>query len=78
VTDAAAPPLFRVVRGNPTAEETAALVAVLAVARAARQAARAASRRAGSSRSGWSDRTRLTQQPLPHGPGAWRSSALPR
>jgi hypothetical protein len=63
-------PFLRVVRGEPTAEELAALVAVLA----ARSAVPA---RAPGLRPVWSDPARrlgLTHRP---GPGAWRRSALP-
>ncbi len=82
MTDAGILPLLRVVRGDATAEETAALVAVLVLARAAaaRQARADAGRGQanGHARSGWSDKSRLSQRPLPHGPGGWRASALPR
>ena len=82
MTDADARPLLRVVRGDATAEETAALVAALALTRAtaARQAAGTAAGRGrrDRARSGWCDRTRLMRAPLPHGAGAWRASALPR
>ncbi len=77
------PPLLRVIRGNATAAETAALIAALAVSRAtaARAAAggTAASGTAagGGTMSGWRDRARLLRAPLRHGPGAWRASALP-
>lgn len=63
-------PYLRVVRGEPTAEELAALVAVLA----ARAVTVAPSARV---RSAWADPARrlgLTSRP---GPGAWRRSALP-
>jgi hypothetical protein len=63
-------PWLRVVRGEPTADELAALVAVLA----ARSAAVAP---APVVRSAWADPARrlgLTHRP---GPGAWRRSALP-
>jgi Acyl-CoA carboxylase epsilon subunit len=74
--DAARPqgPALRVVRGNPTAEEIAALVAVLA----ARAPAGGAAARRGSVRNGWSERSRLLRAPLPRGPGGWRASGLPR
>lgn len=80
------PPLLRVVRGEATAEETAALIAALALARAAAQRA-AAQRAAGAAHGGrsgaavlssWCDRPRLLGAPISHGPGAWRASALPR
>jgi hypothetical protein len=64
-------PYLRVVRGEPTAEELAALVAVLA----ARSAAAPAQAR--RPRSAWADpagRLGLTHRA---GPGAWRRSTLP-
>jgi hypothetical protein len=63
-------PYLRVVRGEPTAEELAVLVAVLS----ARSAAPAP---AAPSRPAWADpgrRLGLVHRP---GPGAWRRSALP-
>lgn len=65
---------LRVVRGEPTAEELAALVTVLA-ARAA-----AASRTGGQRepRSEWANPARSMRGPLLPGPGAWRRSGLPR
>jgi hypothetical protein len=67
-------PFLQIVRGEPTAEEITALIAVLrARARAAGGAGRAAKRP-----SAWADRSRLVRRPLAPGPGAWRSSALPR
>jgi len=65
-------PLFTVVRGAPTEEELAALVAVLT----SRAAVVAASDPAPAGRpSGWADRTRaLGAAPSP-GPGAWVASA---
>ncbi len=64
----AAAPLLRVVRGEPTPEQLAALIAVV------------------STRGGAAPPTPAPPSPwgrpvlrtaLPHGPGAWRSSALP-
>ena len=66
-------PFLRVVRGDPTPEEIAALVAVLTAR--ARAVARPAPR---ERRSAWSDPSRRLRRPLAHGPGAWRTSALPR
>jgi len=63
-------PYLRVVRGEPTADDLAALVAVLA-------ARSAVAPPAPRSRSAWADPARrlgLTQRP---GPSAWRRSALP-
>jgi hypothetical protein len=69
-TSATARPLLRVVRGNPSPEELAALIAVVAA------------RAVGGEpepmpvRSLWA-RPSL-RSPLSHGPGAWRASTLPR
>jgi hypothetical protein len=73
---APAPPLLRVVRGDPTPEELAAVVAVVA-ARAAGAAAEAAAH-AGRRRSRWGDPARLVREPVRAQPGGWRASALPR
>lgn len=64
-----------VVRGEPTAEEVAALVAVLA-GRAAAQGQGQSKKRAPMS--GWTDRSRYVQGRLPHSPDGWRQAALPR
>ncbi len=63
-------PLLRVVRGNPTAEEIAAIVAVLATAGESEQPASKPSR--------WADPANRLRQPLQPGPDAWTRSALPR
>jgi hypothetical protein len=63
-------PLLRVVRGAPTADELAALIAVVS----ARAGATAELDRP---RSAWSDPYRRLRRPVPHGTGAWRRSALP-
>ena len=69
------PALFAVVRGEPTAEELAALTTVLSQVMARQQAARAPGP---ASPGGWADRSRLLRTPLAPGPGAWRrSAALP-
>ena len=61
------PPLLRVVRGEPTAKELAALVAVVT--------ARAASApTATGPRSVWIDRARLVRRTPAPGPGVWRTS----
>ena len=73
--DAARPtdsrPVLRVIRGDATPEEVAAIVAVLA---ALPVAAVPAPRR----RPEWSARHRGVRPPHAHGPGAWRSSGLSR
>ena len=71
----AAAPLFRVVHGNASAEETAALAVVFAAKLAARPPDGRAHRR--SPAGGWADRARSMRAPLTPGPGAWRNSARP-
>lgn len=68
-----AAPVLAIVRGNPSAEQVAALVAVLAA-----RARPAAASPARNVRSEWSARSRLLRAPLVRGPGGWRASALPR
>jgi hypothetical protein len=63
-------PLLRVVRGDPTPEELAALLAVLASRAVARSDVP-------PPRSAWNAPARLVRRPLAHGPGGWRSSTLP-
>ncbi|MGI8434552.1 MAG: acyl-CoA carboxylase subunit epsilon [Nocardioidaceae bacterium] len=65
-------PWLRVVKGEPSAEELAALVAVLA-SRGPAAAARLASVR----RSSWSDPRRRLRRPLHASAGGWRASASP-
>ena len=64
-------PLLRVVRGDPTAEELAALLAVL-TARAATAGGSGDGRR-----SAWNDPARLVRRPVAPGPGGWVASARP-
>lgn len=64
-------PVLRVVRGAPTAEEIAALVAVLAARPAAPPAAVAP-------RPAWRDLAARLGPPAAPGRGGWRGSALPR
>jgi hypothetical protein len=63
---------LRVVRGDPSDEELAALVAVVTSLNTATPDEPA------QARSAWADRRALVRAPLPHGPGAWRASGLPR
>ena len=65
-------PLLRVVSPNATAEEVAALVAVFAAIGSA--AGAPPPRRTPE----WRANHRKVRVSLPHGPGGWRSSALPR
>lgn len=69
-----ATPMLKVVRGQPSAEELAALVAVIAS-----QAAGAVREPAAPPKvSGWTDRSRSMRSPGRPFPGGWRASALPR
>jgi hypothetical protein len=63
-------PVLRVVRGDPTAEELAALVAVVA---SLSGPATPAARRTPV----WNAPARLQRRVLRPGPGAWRGSAMP-
>jgi hypothetical protein len=65
-------PLLRVVAGQPTGEEAAALAVVLTAKLAARPEPGRAERVAVG---GWADRARAMRAPLTPGPGAWRRSA---
>ncbi|MFC7495050.1 MULTISPECIES: acyl-CoA carboxylase subunit epsilon [unclassified Nocardioides] len=67
----AQPPVLRIISGDATPEEVAAIVAVLS---AVGTAPAAAPRRVPE----WSAHHRKVRRTLPHGPGGWRSSALPR
>jgi hypothetical protein len=64
------PPLLRVVKGDATPEEVAALVAVVAALGTGGEPPR---RRTPE----WSAHHRKVRSSLPHGPGGWRSSSLP-
>jgi len=66
-------PLLAVVRGAPTVEELAALVAVVFGRSAAGDAADSP-----STPSHWVDRGGSLRRPIVAGPGAWKASALPR
>jgi hypothetical protein len=66
-------PLLRVVRGTP---DDAELVALTAVVLSAVSAPKAES--APQQSSAWADRASALRRTLAHGPGAWRTSGLPR
>jgi hypothetical protein len=68
-------PLFRVVHGNPSGEQTAALAVVLA-AKLATSPPTGPARRGAASR--WADRAQAMRAPLTPGPDAWRRSSQPR
>ncbi|HZO66813.1 MAG TPA: acyl-CoA carboxylase subunit epsilon [Kribbellaceae bacterium] len=65
--------VVRVVKGDPTPEELAALIAVI-TARVAAAETEPATERA----SDWASYWRNVRRPLQHGPGRWRASAFPR
>ncbi len=69
-------PFLRVVRGDATPEEIAAVVAILAAFAAARSRM-ADEAKHESVRTNWNDRARLLRAPVHPAPGAWRRSALP-
>ena len=75
--DHPAAPLLRVVRGDPTAEELAALVVVVST-RMPGEASPAFPAKARPARSDWGAPHRRLRQPIRPGPGAWQGSALPR
>ena len=64
------PPVLRVISGDASADEVAAVVA--AVMAGSGPASRAGGR---GPRSAWSDRSALLRRTLPHGPDAWRLNA---
>jgi acyl-CoA carboxylase epsilon subunit-like protein len=70
-------PVLRVVKGNPSDEETAALVVAVSAVWAARtRAGRPHS--AGTGVTGtWASHARALRVPPAPSPGAWRRSALP-
>ncbi|MEV0002453.1 acyl-CoA carboxylase subunit epsilon [Micromonospora sp. NPDC050980] len=65
-------PMFRVVRGVPTAEELAALVGAIMVR------TRPVAVAAPSAPSRWARSAHPVTATLTAGPGAWRASGLPR
>ncbi|MEU5883156.1 acyl-CoA carboxylase subunit epsilon [Spirillospora sp. NPDC047279] len=76
-------PFLQVVRGEPTAEEIAALVAVLTARAQAAASARARADEGTRRTSRWADRSRGLRGPVsegvrPRGAGAWRASGFPR
>ncbi len=66
-------PALRIIRGDATPEEVAALVAVVTGISAAAAAATAGPR----PRSEWASPARMVRRPVTAGRGAWRASALP-
>ncbi len=68
MSDDLRPPLLRVVRGEPSAEELAALTAVVAALSQRRERVRPAPVGA------WASRADAVRRPLHAGPGGWRAS----
>ena len=66
--------LLRVVAGDPTDEELAALLLVVSARRAGAVPGVSSDVR----RPGWTDRARAVRVVHRHGPGGWRAAALPR
>jgi hypothetical protein len=64
-------PLLRIVKGNPTPEEVAALVTVVSAMAAGAQASNAKAR----PRPEWGAHHRRLRGTHRHGPGAWRATA---
>jgi hypothetical protein len=71
--DEAAPPTLRIVRGEPTPEELAALIAVIA-----RRGSGGGTPPAQPKASGWTDRSRYVRSGLWHVSDGWRTSAYPQ
>jgi hypothetical protein len=72
VSEANSKPLLQVVNPDATPEEIAALVAVFSALGSGDVAPPK------RKRPEWSSPARMHRRTLPHGPGGWRSSALPR
>jgi hypothetical protein len=68
-------PVLKVVAGDPSAEELAALTVALSAVLAARGGPAV---QPGRDASGWADRSRMMGAPPSPGPDAWRRSAWPR
>lgn len=69
--DPTAPPVIRVVRGNPSPAQLAALTVVLSAAGGSPEPEP-------PRRSLWTNRARYARPRPAVGPGGWRASALPR
>lgn len=68
--EAGSTPILQIVKGDPTPEELAAVLAVLVMSAPPSDEHRVPA-------SGWSAYWRSVKAPLTPGPGAWRSSAHP-
>jgi Acyl-CoA carboxylase epsilon subunit len=65
-------PLFSIVKGSPTEDELAAVIAVLTT-----RFARLRQEETTPARSGWSAYWRSVRSPIQPGPSAWRMSGRP-
>jgi hypothetical protein len=70
----AARPALRIIKGNPSPEEIAAVTVVLSIATSGDGEP---DRREQVLSGGWADPARRLRQPVPPGPGAWRASTQP-
>jgi Acyl-CoA carboxylase epsilon subunit len=70
--------LFRVVRGEPSDAELAALTVVLAGKIAGAVATAPGPEAKPAARTAWNDPAARLRRPLTVGPGAWRTSTWPR
>ncbi|GLY13045.1 acetyl-CoA carboxylase biotin carboxyl carrier protein subunit [Kineosporia sp. NBRC 101677] len=68
-------PALHLVRGDASAEEIAALLAVISAVGSATEDEGAPGKRSGSA---WADRGSLLRRPVSPGPGAWRASGRTR
>ncbi|MCD0481828.1 acyl-CoA carboxylase epsilon subunit [Streptacidiphilus sp. ASG 303] len=68
----------KVLHGQPTPEELAAVMAVVSARAAAAAAAAAAQRTAGGPASAWADRAAAMRRMPAPGPHAWRTSGWAR
>jgi hypothetical protein len=66
-------PVFKVIKGDASDEEIAAVLAVVTAAAAGRRAVAPAPR----GLQAWADRAAMLRQPLRPGPDGWRASARP-
>lgn len=69
-------PLFRIVRGDATADEVAAVVTTLTMMSAASGSKSADTEQSRGIVREWSNRSRLMCKPVFPGPDGWRRSAL--
>jgi hypothetical protein len=71
-------PTVRIVRGSPTCEELAAVIAVISQHACTSAAGPASAPTTATAASSWTDRSRYLRGDHPHRPGGWRAAAFPR